>query len=74
MAEESSSYGMKSFKENVQTGKSTESRLVPGKGQGSMGVIPRQDEISLWDNNNILELDSGDIGIIFEYMSNHCNV
>lgn len=47
MAEESSSYGMKSFKENVQTGKSTESRLVPGKGQGSMGVIPRQDEISL---------------------------
>lgn len=37
-------------------------------------MIPRQDEVSIGDHNNILELDSGDIGVIFEYMSNHSNV
>lgn len=74
MEDESSSYSMKSFIWNVQTEKSTDGRPVPGKGEEAMEVIPRQDEVSIGDNNNILELDSGDIDIIFEYMSNHCNV
>lgn len=38
---------------------------MPGKGREQWEVIPRQEEVSIGDNNNILELGSGDIGIIF---------
>lgn len=38
---------------------------MPGKGREQWAMIPRQDEVSIGDNNNVLELDSGDIDIKF---------
>lgn len=45
--------------------------MVPGIGRKKWKVIPGQNGVSNEDNKNILELDNGDVYIIFEYISKH---
>lgn len=47
---------------------------MPGIRKEKWKVIPRQYGVSTGDNKNILELDNGDVYIIFEYISKHCIV
>lgn len=45
--------------------------MVPVIGREKWKVIPGQNGVSNEDNKNILELDNGDVYIIFEHISKH---